>query len=291
VFRSSIALLALLLAACAAPQAYEEAASFAAGEDPTGIAAGGERIYVAEARAARIRVHERDGRLLDTFGEAHLRRPMHLSLHHGRLYVADFFEDAVFVFDTGGELLETWRAQDGLDAPGGAVPWGGGLAVADTYGHRVVRIAADGETRTLRGRRGEAGRFGARMRYPGDVAALADGGLVLADSYSHRLVWLDRDGNRLRSRGGPFTLAPGVPAGLRGWFNVVSSVAARPDGGICAADFFNGRVQCFDARGRLDAVFGAGVPRTAFGVAVAPDGGVYVTDVEHGRVRHYVRVE
>lgn len=251
--------------------------------EPTGIAAGRDRIYVSDARHARIVVLDHDGRLRGEIGAGALQRPMNLSLRDGRLYVADYFRDAVAIFAADGGALLDWVAPaDGLRSPGGVDVFDdGSLLVADTYGQRIVHFAVDG--RVLR-------QWQDRFDYPTDVAVTADGGFVVADGYNHRYLRFDARGRLAQRRGGPFGI--GLPGALPGWFSVAAAIAVSGDGRIAVADYFNDRIQLFDGAGKLLSVFAVerapGVRHGPMGLDFAPDGSLWAVHHALHRIERWL---
>lgn len=172
--------------------------------DPTGIAVNEDELFVSDARNNRIQVFDKQGNFKRAFGQDRLGRPMNLAIAKGKLYVPDYFKDAVFVFSLQGKHLRTIKAADGFDSPGGvAVRADDTLLVADTYAKRIVQLAADGNVlHTWAGTGIGAGEFS----YPTDVANAPDGGFYVADGYNDRIQQFGPDGAFVRKWGGPFGL-------------------------------------------------------------------------------------
>ncbi len=199
----------------------------------TGEAPPRRRVEVPAALEAALHV-----RSADLFGEGQLGEPRGLAAAGGRLAVADGTLSRVLLLRREGRLVEvapgeSWNQPEGL-------AWlpDGGLAVADTWNHRVVVLDPDdGSTTELRqpaggwyGPRGVAadgrGRIAVtdtghrrvvvydaasavpRELTPADeaspllepvgIAWLPDGGLLVADTGHHRLVVLGGDGGLRR---------------------------------------------------------------------------------------------
>ncbi len=251
--------------------------------EPTGIAVNADFVYVSDARNARIQAFHHDGRWHRDLGVGELRRPMNLSWHAGQLYAADYFRDAIAVFDGDGRLLRWLQPDDGLRSPGGVDVFDdGSLLVADTYGQRVVHFAPDG--RVLR-------QWSDGFNYPTDVAVTPDGGFLVADGYNDRVRQFDAEGRHRRSWGGPFAL--NIRGPWPGWFATTTSVAVAADGRIAVADYFNDRLQVFSGNGRLLSLIEqqpSGTARhSAMGVDFATDGSLWVTHHALHRVEHWVR--
>ena len=254
--------------------------------EPTGIAAGGGHIYVADARNARIQVFDDAGRWQQHIGVGQLGRPMNLSLRGERLYVADFFADQVVVFSRDGELLARRAPRDGLRNPGGVDRFAdGSLLVADTFNQRVVRFDADGTVLRTWGQ----GDGTAQFNYPTDVAVRRDQGFVVADGYNDRIQQFGSDGRLLRRWGGPF--AANVFGPFPGWFATVTSLALDDGDRVFAADHFNDRVQKFDQYGQFLTGFGSPLPgsdtHTAIAVDVDENGDVWVANYARHRVERW----
>jgi len=175
---------------------------------PMGIAvdAGG-RVFVADTYNDRIRVIDPDGQvrtlaggpepgLLDGAGAlARLDTPVALALdHHGRLLIADLYNNAVRRLGTDG-VLETVVAEGGvLSGPLAiAVTFDDVLYASDING-QVVQISAHGHQVALAGVAPQP-----RFSRPTALALDGQGGLYLADAASYRV-------HRLRP------LAPGASA-------------------------------------------------------------------------------
>lgn len=253
--------------------------------DPTGIAVAGDRVFVADARNSRIQVFSVEGAFLYAFPEADdaiiLGRPMNLDISGDQLFVADYDRDEALVFTLDGAFVRAFGAEgeaEGLlDSPSGiAALADGGAVVVDFYGRRLQSFDATGSFRSAL-----AG--GRTFIFPSDVAIRSDGGLVFAEGYAHRLHLVSPTGGIERSFGGFHGIRlPGM--GFPAWFKTVSSVAVDPQGHIAATDFYNGRVQMFDARGRFLTSFGEGDFDKPFGVAAGADSRLYVVDTATSKV-------
>lgn len=257
--------------------------------EPTGIAVNGDEVFVADARNGRVQVFDKQGAYRRAFGRDTLGRPMNLAIADGRIYVPDYFDDAIHVFTLAGEHERRVEAADGLDSPGGVtVRDDGTLLVADTYNQRVVRLRPDGAVLRVWGTPGEVGSGAGAFSYPTDVALADGGGFYVADGYNDRVQQFDADGEYLRRWGGPFGM--NVPGPLKGWFAVASSITVGPGGAVFVADFYNDRVQKFTGAGRFCTAFGTPAPapeHSQIGVAVDGEGTVWTTDFAGDQVQRW----
>lgn len=264
--------------------------------EPTGIALIADRVFVADARNARIQVYSSAGDFRRAFGGEFLDRPMNMSFKGRQLYVADYFRDSIEVFDFDGTHLDSITAtggdgqNGGLNSPSGVDVFDdGSLLVADTYNHRVVRLSPEGDVVQSWGTHGKPGRGHEEFRYPSDVAIAPDGGFFVADAYGHRIKRFDTDGRLIDAWGGAFAL--GFPGPFNGWFSVVSSIDLAADGeSILAVDFFNQRIQRFSLDGELLAIYPVAEPeakRSIMGIASDSPDTVWVTNLSRNRIERW----
>jgi DNA-binding beta-propeller fold protein YncE len=185
----------------------------------------------------------------------------------GGVIVTDTANDRVQVLGAGGRLLAAWgiagRGPGYVTSPHGvAVTPGGGIAVADTFDHRIERFHSDG---SYDGQLGHVSRFngftaGGRRRgdlnLPTGIAYDARGHAWVADPGDGRVVEYGLRGRVLRRIG-----LPGVTA-----------LAAGPGGSVLAVATH--AVLKIDTRGRVT-VIRRGLHRPV-AVAARTGGGLYV---------------
>jgi len=252
--------------------------------DPTGIAVSDSEVFVSDARNSRIQVFDKQGKFKRAFGQKQLGRPMNLHIAKGKLYVPDYFKDAVQVFTLAGDFIAAVKAQDGFNSPGGvAVRADGSLLVADTYASRIVHVTAGGRVLRIWGQNGET-----HFSYPTDVITSPEGGFYVADGYNDRVQKFDASGALQYKWGGPFGLNIFGP--FKGWFTTVTSLAMAPDGSLFTADFYNDRIQKFTPDGRFITAFGTpsqGPGHTEIAVAVDSSGNIYSASFADNRIEKW----
>jgi DNA-binding beta-propeller fold protein YncE len=205
-----------------------------------------------------------------------------------RVYVADSFVSAVFVFDL--EKKQTKLLRNGVEAKFGTII---GLTVdnadrvfvVDALMHRVAVLSPDWKIETY---------FGdANLEHPGGIAIDEENRfLYIADTGAQRVAVFDADSFKfLRTVGGP---PKSVGDDDPSTFSKPSNVAVDKEGNIYVSDTMNNRVQIFDADGKFISMFGkAGDGPGDFarpkGIAIDSDGHIWVADAFTNRVQIFDR--
>ena len=129
---------------------------------PSGLAPDGEKLWFVDSETSSLRYLDRSGRVFTAVGtglfdfgykdgpadDALLQHPLGVVSTPGGPVVCDTYNSALRRYDVEGGELST-LAHDGLSEPSGATLIDGGLLVADTNNHRLVRVGEDGEVRTF----------------------------------------------------------------------------------------------------------------------------------------------
>ena len=202
----------------------------------------------------------------------------------GKIYIADSYVSAVFIFDVASDKLEFIR--NGKEARfkeilGIALDDNDRLFVSDAGLHQVSVFDKTHKLETV---------FGAdQLGRPGGIAIDRENRFVyVVDSEKQQVAVFDADSYKfLRNLGGP----PKQEADdSPGTFTVPTNVTVDAEGNVYVADTLNNRIQIFDADGNFISMFGkAGDAPGAFarpkGIAVDADGHIWVADAMQGRIQ------
>jgi DNA-binding beta-propeller fold protein YncE len=117
-------------------------------EEPEGVAAAGERVFVADSGNGRVQVLDRLGRFLTTWELPGGGRPLGLAAdQRGNLFVADATGHRVVVFGPGGTVVATFGAggsgPGSFRGPAAVCVLDNKLLVADAENDRLVRLSID----------------------------------------------------------------------------------------------------------------------------------------------------
>ena len=185
----------------------------------------------------------------------------------GRLWVADFGNSRLRIFDSRGGSLGGWGGRNsgiyGLREPCAVAIHGEEICIADTWNGRVQCFTLAGEWKAA----ASSGLYG-----PRGVAITEDGRVWVCDTGNKRVVLYDPSLTEIRSIGKPGTgpLEFADPVGI----------SVGPGGRVFVADAGNGRIQVLDGEG----VFQNALPVASWSRGVEPhlevdgDGTIYATD-------------
>ncbi len=176
------------------------AARFVLGQEdgilrPTGVFAGGHKLYVVDTESSKVFVFDEQGKPLLEFGrrgdgDGEFNFPTHIYADNtGKMYVSDTINARIQIFDAQGKFLNSiGKAGDGsghFSRPKGVV--------VDSYGHIYVADALfdniqifDDENNFLMNF-GEAGNSDGEFWLPAGLAIDKNNYLYVADSYNHRI--------------------------------------------------------------------------------------------------------
>ena len=191
------------------------------------------RVFIADTHYARVMIYDRDGELLDSFGESgtgpgQLTLPTDVAFDaQGYIYVSQYHE---------ADRITKWSPQLAYVGALGVEPINGEplrrpsaivvddeqtLWVADACNHRLIRFSLDGEVLSWFG---EFGKEPGQLRYPYDLCVTPEGTLLVCEYEGNRLQWFDKQGQSLRTWGvsgrglGELNAPWGVTLGPRGHY-------------------------------------------------------------------------
>jgi YYY domain-containing protein len=176
--------------------------------------------------------------------EGILKQPRGMAIDaHGTIYVADFGNDRIQVYDAKMQFIRTWGQRGQLpgefNQPSGvAIGSDGNVYVADTWNQRIQVFTPDGDY--LR-------EWGGSFYGPRGIGAGPNGEIYLSDTGNHKLKKFNLEGAEVAVWGQRGS-APGE-------FDEPVGVAVDSEGRVYVADNGNARVQVFAADGALETSF------------------------------------
>jgi DNA-binding beta-propeller fold protein YncE len=241
---------------------------------PMGVAFGPNgRIYTTDTENDRVAVFSSGGRFLFEFGgfgltkplpgyeatweEGLMNSPLGIEVdENGDVYIADFRNDQIQVFDAQGEFLRRFPeptepvglGSSGQDGTGIAVTdvalWGNLVYALDT--HQVVVFTKEGEFVRQFGRPGTGP---GELEHPNGIDILADSTVVVADSNNGRVQAFTLDG--------VFIWETGLRGGTEYDFGLPRGIAALGDGTIAVIDAFDFSVVLLEPDGSVIGSYGS----------------------------------
>jgi sugar lactone lactonase YvrE len=205
---------------------------------------------------------------------------------HGRLFVADSYVSAVFIFDSESKKVQLLK--NGVDAKFGTmigltVDEADRVFVVDSLWHRVAVFGKDLKLETYFGEKD--------MAHPGGIAIDETNRILyVVDTDKDQIAAFDADDfHFLRTIGtGPKKVGDEDP----GTLSKPSNVAVDKDGLIYVSDTMNNRIEVFDADGNFVSMFGKqgdapGTFARPKGLAFDGDGHLWVVDAFQQNVQIY----
>ena len=257
---------------------------------PLSVAVSTDRVYVADTGHSLVKVYDREGKFVSSWGQGKLNYPFALTYKDDRLYVADPNLMKVFIFNTEGkeqkalfekqrliltngkegELIRPTAVQVGVDNL---------IYVADVGNHVILVLDTSGKILNYIGGRGTGdGKF----QYPNALFVDKNGKLYVSDSNNGRIQIFDPNGQFLYKITGN--------QGKTGQLTLPRGLVVSDSGVIFVVDVFLHVVRSFDEAGyELWAFGGQGSGKGQFsfpnGLCLDSEGRIYVTDRENNRVQ------
>lgn len=215
----------------------------------------------------------------------------------GKVYIADYNNHRIQVFNSTGKLLIKWGTYGTGDSRFTASPqfYGpvgveidacGDVFVVDHNNHRVQKFTSTGVFITMWGWNGYGN---GQFNYPVGIAIDGRGRVFVLDRNNHRVERFSASNNDLTYL---FKQKWGSYGSLDSQFSSPADIAVNPTTGeVYVADIYNHRIQVFNAAGVFQRKWGAyGSSNGQFyypqGVAVDPvNGEVYIADTYNHRIQ------
>ena len=167
-----------------------------------------------------------------------------------QICIVNRIQPAVQVYDDGGRLVRSWN-MDGPDAKGAhgiRIDHQGNFWLTDFRRHLVQKYDPSGKLLMTLGEAGRRGNDTGHFDGPTDVAIFPNGDIFISDGYGNRrVIQFDATGKYVKHWGsegeGP------------GQFALPHAIVADSRQRLIVADRNNGRIQVFDAAGKLVAIW------------------------------------
>ena len=199
---------------------------------PLGIGQTGDNLLISDPDNDKILRIDHDGNVTEEIGEVY--RPMHIDHSDNKLFIPNFYNDAISVYQNGS--VTPFPVDAVFDAPASVTVLKEVMAFADFYNHRVL-LLKNGEVSQI----SQEGRTDGLLYYPTDVKLYEDR-VVVADAYNSRVQVFDQEGNFIK---------------VIGWQENIR-VATGLDvsrGKIYVTDYYGHRVLVYDFEGVLLEIF------------------------------------
>lgn len=167
---------------------------------------------------------------------------------HGQVYISTRSSPAVQVYRTDGTFVRAWDFKDAAGAHFIRIDPEGNVWTTDINSHLVCKHSPEGKLLLMLGEAGHAGTDEKHFDRPTDVAVLPRGDIFVSDGYGNRrVIHFDKTGKCINQWG---------QAGAKpGQFALPHAIVADAHERLYVADRDNARIQVFDTRGKLLAVW------------------------------------
>lgn len=268
--------------------------------NPSGVAVDATYIYVADTWANQVKIYNRvTYAFVATIGSIagvnnnQFHNPTDVAVDAaGNLYVADFVNTRVQQFIRSGATWNYARTYGVTGTPyitdgyhyntpsSVAVAVDGSIYLTEDFGHRLVKLTAEGVPLWTVGAAGVNGGWNDsndRFNNPDDIAIDANGRVYVASRWHNRVQVYNSDGSYHATLGN---------------LNCPGGVGIAPNGYLYVADTCDHLVKIYDTSLTLVAILGAGAPgsdnahfSSPEDVAVDSLGTIYVADRDNQRIQ------
>jgi hypothetical protein len=168
--------------------------------------------------------------------------------HQDQIYIFTRNNPAVQIYKTDGTLVRVWNVEDPNGAHFIRIGPAGNVWTANITNHTIRKYTPDGKLLMTLGEPGRAGADRNHFDRPTDMVILPSGDIFVADGYNNRrIIHFDATGKYMNQWGRDGT-EPGQ-------FALPHSIVADSRGRLYVADRENARIQVFDTKGKLLAVW------------------------------------
>jgi DNA-binding beta-propeller fold protein YncE len=183
------------------------------------------------------------------------------------IYVFTRTDPAVRVYKTDGSLLRTWTVEDSNGAHFIRIGPTGNVWAANIKSQTIRKYTPEGKLLLTLGEPGRAGADRGHFDKPTDMVVLPSGDIFVSDGYGNRrIVHFDAEGKYVNEWG---------QAGTKpGQFALPHSIVADSRGRLYVADRENARIQVFNTKGKLLAVWNNLI--TPWGLWMSKDDDIWV---------------
>ncbi len=238
----------------------------------------GNRIYVADTGNNRIVAFNQNGKFLFEFGTFGIAKPLpgakatwkpgslnyptgvSVDRETGEVYVADFYNNTIEVFDGNGKYLRNFPDPNKVTGKGGSGINGHGIAVTDVavkdgrvYATDAFQVFVFDRSGTLLRQYGKPGAAAGDLDRPNGITAIANGGVIVADSNHSRLTAYDEFGKPVQTIG---EQVRGLSAPTTNPFVLPRGLATLEDGSVIVADPLSMQLIKIGLKGDVAAKYG-----------------------------------
>jgi len=165
-----------------------------------------------------------------------------------QVYIFTRSQPPVQVYRTDGTFVRSWDMDDFAGAHFIRIDPAGNIWTANINSHVVRKYSPEGKLLLTLGEPGRAGADQGHFDKPTDVVVLPGGDIFVTDGYGNRrVVHFDTNGK--------YTNEWGRAGAEPGQFALPHSIVADSQGRLYVADRENARIQVFDTKGKLLAVW------------------------------------